>query len=161
MLHSSLVYHKEIDKPLSTAKNARSAAAEAIFWLEWVDFTRNVDFSAGDRDFAKTFTNTVDFRFGVSRIATSLPTQNVLQLSKYGVLTMAENGPSPRQLGWYYAMAQVGLEMVVPVGLGWWLDSVFGTQPWILVVGVVLGLALGIIHLVALSNRPPPENRSP
>lgn len=73
---------------------------------------------------------------------------------------MADKGPSPRQLGWYYALAQVGLEMVVPIGLGWWLDGVFGTKPWIAVVGVFLGLGAGFLHLIALVNRPPPENGS-
>ncbi len=74
---------------------------------------------------------------------------------------MADNGPDPRQLGWYYALAQVGFEMVVPIALGWWLDSVFGSEPWILVVGVVLGLVVGFTHLVFLVNQKPPEDGKP
>lgn len=74
---------------------------------------------------------------------------------------MPAGGPSPRLLGWYYALAQVGLEMVVPIALGWWLDSKLGSEPWLLVVGVMLGLAVGIVHLVALANRRPPEDEQP
>jgi F0F1-type ATP synthase assembly protein I len=57
-----------------------------------------------------------------------------------------------RQLGIYYAMAQVGLEMVVPVGLGWWVDEKLGTGPWLLIGGVILGFIVGVVHLVALSK---------
>ena len=74
---------------------------------------------------------------------------------------MADNGPDPRRLGWYYAIAQVGFEMVVPIVLGWWLDDLLGWQPWLLVVGAGLGLVLGIAHLVMLVNRPPPEDDPP
>lgn len=71
---------------------------------------------------------------------------------------MAENGPDPRQLGWYYALAQVGIEMVVPIALGWWLDSLLGTAPWLLVVGTVLGPVVGFTHLLALLKHRPPED---
>ena len=57
-----------------------------------------------------------------------------------------------RQLGTYYALAQVGIEMVVPIGLGWWADEQLGSAPWLLVVGVVLGFVLGIWHLVVLTR---------
>jgi ATP synthase protein I len=57
-----------------------------------------------------------------------------------------------RQLGTYYAIAQVGIEMVVPVGLGWWADERLGSSPWLLVLGVILGFALGLWHLVTLTQ---------
>ena len=74
---------------------------------------------------------------------------------------MAPNEPSPRRLGWYYALAQVGFEMVAPIALGLWLDSVFDSRPWLVVIGAVLGLAVGFLHLVALLNQEPPENDTP
>jgi F0F1-type ATP synthase assembly protein I len=69
-----------------------------------------------------------------------------------------------RQLGIYYAMAQVGLEMVVPIGLGWWADEQLGSAPWLLVLGVILGFVLGIVHLVALTRQDeskPPKDKEP
>jgi F0F1-type ATP synthase assembly protein I len=76
----------------------------------------------------------------------------------------SSESPDPRQLGRYYAIAQVGIEMVVPIALGWWLDQQFGTPPWLLVVGVIGGLVLGIGHLVALTrddNAGPPQEPKP
>jgi len=74
---------------------------------------------------------------------------------------MTLSGPDRRQLGWYYALSQVGFEMVAPIALGWWLDGVFGTTPWILVVCVVLGLGVGFVHLILLvNNRPREDDRS-
>jgi F0F1-type ATP synthase assembly protein I len=61
--------------------------------------------------------------------------------------------PDPRELGVHYTIAQVGLEMVAPAGLGAVLDHYLGWSPWGVVVGAVLGLVTGIAHLVALSNR--------
>lgn len=76
----------------------------------------------------------------------------------------SSENPDPRQLGKYYAMAQVGVEMVVPIVLGWWLDERLATAPWLLVVGVFGGLALGIVHLVLLTrdeNSNPPKDSKP
>jgi len=60
---------------------------------------------------------------------------------------------NPRQLGLYFAMAQVGFEMVVPIVLGIFLDNWLGTNPWMVVAGAVLGLAGGLWHMVVLLNR--------
>jgi len=57
-----------------------------------------------------------------------------------------------RRLGTYYALAQVGLEMVVPIVLGWWLDGQLGLAPCLLILGVIFGFVLGIWHLVILSR---------
>jgi F0F1-type ATP synthase assembly protein I len=66
---------------------------------------------------------------------------------------MARDSLDSRELGHYFTLAQVGLEMVVPIVVGVWLDGHFGWSPWGVVVGAVLGLATGLIHLVALANR--------
>jgi F0F1-type ATP synthase assembly protein I len=67
---------------------------------------------------------------------------------------MPDNQPDPRELGHYYALAQVGLEMVVPVGVGALLENYFPAwRPWGIVVGAVLGLTTGLAHLVAIMNR--------
>jgi F0F1-type ATP synthase assembly protein I len=72
--------------------------------------------------------------------------------------------PDRRRLGTYYALAQVGLEMVVPIGLGWWIDQQLGSSPWILVLGVIVGFVIGIWHLVALTrdlDTKPPKDKEP
>jgi F0F1-type ATP synthase assembly protein I len=53
------------------------------------------------------------------------------------------SGPSP----WSYV--GVGTEIAVPllvgVLLGRWLDKRFGTEPWILIAGSLLGMAAGFL----------------
>jgi F0F1-type ATP synthase assembly protein I len=66
---------------------------------------------------------------------------------------MPTNLPDPKELGHYYSLAQVGLEMVVPVALGLWLESYFDWRPWGVVVGAVVGLVTGVTHLVAILDR--------
>lgn len=61
--------------------------------------------------------------------------------------------PDPKEIGRLYALAQVGLEMVAPIGLGVLADYYLGWTPWGAVVGAVLGLVGGMAHLVALVNR--------
>jgi len=56
-------------------------------------------------------------------------------------------------MGRYAAFAQVGFEMVVPVGLGVWLDHKFDTLPWLTAVGAVLGLVGGLTHIFVLLKR--------
>ena len=43
---------------------------------------------------------------------------------------------------------QFALTVVLLGALGWWLDSVFGTRPWLLVVGVFAGGALAFVSLL-------------
>jgi F0F1-type ATP synthase assembly protein I len=66
---------------------------------------------------------------------------------------MPPHQPNPRELGYYFSLAQVGLEMVVPIGLGVWLQDLYDFRPWGVVVGAILGLAAGLAHLVAITNR--------
>jgi F0F1-type ATP synthase assembly protein I len=48
----------------------------------------------------------------------------------------------------WHRMAGMGLEFVVAIllfaGLGWWLDGVMNTKPWLLIVGCGLGFAVGL-----------------
>ena len=59
---------------------------------------------------------------------------------------MAENAPNPRDLGRYFALAQVGLEMVAPIVLGLFLDSRLGWTPWGVVAGAVIGATFGVVR---------------
>jgi hypothetical protein len=70
-------------------------------------------------------------------------------------------GSDRNELGRYFAIGQVGLEMVVPPALGVYLDSRFGWSPWGVVVGAAAGLIVGLVHLVYLSNPRKDEGPGP
>jgi ATP synthase protein I len=57
---------------------------------------------------------------------------------------------SRRELGYYAALAQIGMEMVLPAVFGYFLDDWLGTMPWIMVGLAVLGFAASLIHLFAI-----------
>jgi ATP synthase protein I len=61
--------------------------------------------------------------------------------------------PTPRELGYYFALAQVGLEMVLPATIGVFLDQWLNTIPWITIILAIFGFAGGLFHLVSLLNR--------
>jgi F0F1-type ATP synthase assembly protein I len=63
-------------------------------------------------------------------------------------------------MGYYLALAQVGLEMVAPLIAGLILDYYIGWGPWAMIGGAILGFVGGITHIVILSNKPPPGGRS-
>lgn len=53
---------------------------------------------------------------------------------------------------------QFTLTLVLLGALGWWLDSLFGTRPWLLVAGVLLG---GVLAFVSLLRSVPPPPKKP
>jgi F0F1-type ATP synthase assembly protein I len=61
--------------------------------------------------------------------------------------------PDGKDLGRYVALGQVGLEMVVPIGIGLAVDYYTGTGPWGVIVGTIVGFAGGLFHLVHLANK--------
>jgi ATP synthase protein I len=56
--------------------------------------------------------------------------------------------------GWaqYYSASAIGLEvgvaLAIGMGIGWWLDRVFGTRPWLVVIFTGFGIAAGFRNLV-------------
>ena len=57
---------------------------------------------------------------------------------------------------WANLVTTIGLMIVIPPLGGWWLDGYWGTAPWLLVVGVVLGFLgflSGMRDLLRLANR--------
>ena len=59
-----------------------------------------------------------------------------------------------RKSGIAYAAGFTLFASVVSVGgAGWLLDRWLGTQPWLLVVGLALGSALGLFEFVRLSSK--------
>ena len=73
---------------------------------------------------------------------------------------MPLGAPDPKEMGRLLTLAQVGLEMVVPVGLGIGLDYYLNWKPWGSVGGAVGGLAIGLMHLFILTKAPPPQSGS-
>jgi ATP synthase protein I len=45
------------------------------------------------------------------------------------------------------AGTQYAASIVVCLFIGWWLDVKFGTSPWLVVVGIVLGAVSGFYNL--------------
>lgn len=66
----------------------------------------------------------------------------------------ADDASAVRQ---WSAMAGIGIEFVCAVvlfaGLGWWLDKKFETSPWLVLVGCLLGFAVGLYTLIRAGNR--------
>lgn len=62
-------------------------------------------------------------------------------------------GSDRKELARYLALSQIGLEMVVPIILGLVVDHYLNLTPWGVVVGAVLGLIVGLVHLVQLTNQ--------
>jgi ATP synthase protein I len=71
------------------------------------------------------------------------------------------NGQSGLAAGMYWAtrISSVGFAMVLPTALGYWLDSKWGTAPWLVIVGVCAGFAAAMLDLFRLARRL--ENKGP
>lgn len=46
----------------------------------------------------------------------------------------------------------VALEMALPAAGGYWLDQKFGTEPWLVSVGALLGFATAMMHLLRMNS---------
>ena len=62
------------------------------------------------------------------------------------------------QLAPYMGMGfQLAAAMVLFGAIGWWLDGKFGTAPWLLAAGCVLGAAGGMTSLIRTSLKKPDD----
>lgn len=64
--------------------------------------------------------------------------------------------PMAVAMGWVAHITGYAFELALPVGVGYWLDTRWGTAPWLLIVGILVGVAVSTLHLiqmVALLNR--------
>lgn len=66
---------------------------------------------------------------------------------------MPEKLNQSKDLGRYFVLAQTGLEMAAPIGIGLLVDNYFHSSPWGVAVGAVVGLTGGLTHMVLLSRR--------
>jgi hypothetical protein len=64
---------------------------------------------------------------------------------------------------WVQRIISIALEMVLPALLGHWLDGRWGTEPWLVSCGAVLGFAVAMWHLINLAgtSRRGPGGRGP
>jgi len=53
---------------------------------------------------------------------------------------------------WSSRLTTIGLEMLLPALGGYGLDSWIGTQPIFLLLGLLLGFAVGMLHLLQLTK---------
>ena len=51
---------------------------------------------------------------------------------------------------WANQVTSIGLELVLPIAGGWWLDRKYGLEPWLMIGGVLLGCMFGTLGLVRL-----------
>ena len=58
---------------------------------------------------------------------------------------------------WVSQITTISFEMIIPAGIGYWLDQRWGTKPWLLIVGAILGMAVGMKHLLDVAQA---ENKS-
>ena len=56
-------------------------------------------------------------------------------------------------IAWASMVTTVAFEMVVPALLGHWLDKQWGTAPWLVLVGTILGFSIGMLHLMRWSAK--------
>jgi len=75
-------------------------------------------------------------------------------------MPVADRSSPERDLGFYFALAQTGVEMVVPIAIGAFLDNRYGWSPWATAVGAVLGLAGGLWHMLLMIKRNEERQRS-
>lgn len=64
----------------------------------------------------------------------------------------------------YGLISAIGMDLaactVAGVFLGKWLDRLWGTSPWMLLLGIVVGLAGGIVGVVKILQTFGPEKRA-
>ena len=66
---------------------------------------------------------------------------------------------------WASLATTIALEMALPAMLGHWLDERWNTRPVFVLLGVLVGLTTGLIHLVRLGakmnrrDNDPPDTR--
>lgn len=69
--------------------------------------------------------------------------------------------PDARHIsGVYQGSVEAVLSLLIAMGIGYWLDERFDTDPWLLMTGVVLGFAamvLRIWRMRGLVENPPEE----
>lgn len=73
-----------------------------------------------------------------------------------------DRSPMAIAASWSATITTISLEMVVPIALGYWIDTWLGTRVVFVILGAIGGMSLGMFHLVRLvSNSPAKQGRVP
>jgi len=56
-------------------------------------------------------------------------------------------------MAWVSQITSVALMMALPAGAGYWVDLKVGTAPWLLVLGAGVGLVVGLMQLLRMTDR--------
>ncbi len=67
-----------------------------------------------------------------------------------------------KAMNWTARITSIGLEFALPPVLGQWLDSRFGTRPWLALSFAVFGFVAGMTHTIAIAKtavKPPDPPR--
>jgi hypothetical protein len=69
------------------------------------------------------------------------------------VVTPKPDQRSPLSIGldWGSRITTIGLEFALPAVLGFGLDRWLNTGPWLTIAGSLLGLLVGILHMIRLA----------
>lgn len=69
--------------------------------------------------------------------------------------TPPEKDPSPYRTYGIVSMIATDMAVTVVGGLyvGKWLDSLWGTSPWLMLAGIILGLVAGIMGIIEITKR--------
>ena len=80
--------------------------------------------------------------------------QNVLDRTFPEPVTESADDRSPmaQAIAWSSRIITVSLEMVLPGVAGYWLDQKLGTVMLFLVLGVILGMVSGLVHLIRMAG---------
>ena len=61
---------------------------------------------------------------------------------------------------WVSEITNLALQFCLPVGVGFWLDRRFRTEPWLMLVGAGLGFFTAAMSLAQLVKRLSPKPKS-
>ncbi len=60
-----------------------------------------------------------------------------------------ETGKNIRELGYFASLGlSVALAIFIGLGIGYWLDKKFGTEPVLLMIGLAFGIAAGFSNII-------------
>ena len=61
--------------------------------------------------------------------------------------------PMVAAMWWVQQITSISVEMALPAALGHWADNRWGTEPWLVGVGALLGFAVAMLHLLQLTKQ--------